>query len=295
MTTPPPPPPPPAPPPPPPPPPAAPAKGSNRTLIVVLCILGGLFLIIGGCVATCTYVVHKKAKEYSMDVKKDPQLATISLIASINPNLQVVSKDAAARKITIKNKKTGETVTLDLNELSSDNMEKAVAQFAKGQKVSPPEQPAAEESEPAAAPATRAETPTEEATATEPAPAPAPKISSGKAAAMAATAKRFPAYVSLYPGGQTTEATLQSFGPATVGAYEFLTSDGPEDVAGYYEKKLTAAGLKIGVNNSGANDNGATAMLFASTADGQGNVTVNAETQAGGKVKVTVAFTSAKK
>src|SRR5262245_56096011 len=44
------------PPPPPPNAPAAPAKASSGTkvLIIVLCILGGLFLLVGGCAIACT-------------------------------------------------------------------------------------------------------------------------------------------------------------------------------------------------------------------------------------------------
>ena len=153
------------------------------------------------------------------------------------------------------------------------------------------EPPVAPTIKPAMTAAAKPAVPVEEA---EPEQAAAPKISAGKAAAMAATTKRFPAYVSPYPSGQTTEATMQSFGPATIGSYEFLTSDAPDAVSSYYEKKFTAAGLTIGANNSGSHDNGATATLVATTADSLGTVTLNAETQSGGKVKVTIGFTSAK-
>jgi hypothetical protein len=282
MTTPPPP-PPSAPPPPPPPPPAAPVKGSNRTLIIVLCILGGLFLIIGGCMATCTYFVHKKATEYSADVKKDPQLATVNMIASVTPNLQVVSKDAAARKITIRNKKTGEVVTLDLNNLSSDNMEKAVQQFAKGQKVSTPAQSDSETSEPAAASAMTEELP---------APAkPAPEsISPARASAFAAALKRFPAFIPAYRGGKTLEASLGEIAGNTMGTYVFTTGDPVETVADFYEKALTDGGFTIASRESGTDENGATTSILAQHTDPQMMVSIAVKIEKG-KTHVDIGFT----
>ena len=284
MTTPPPPPPPAPPPPPPPPPaPAAPAKGSNRTLIIVLCILGGILLVIGGCVTTCAYFVHKKATEYSADVKKDPQLATVNLIASMTPNLQVVSKDAAARKITIRNKKTGEVVTLDLNNLSSDNLEKAVQQFAKGQKVAAPAPSDSEASEPAAAPAMTEEPP---------APAtPVPESTSpARSSAYAAALKKFPAFIPAYRGGKTSEASLGTIAGNTMGTYVFTTSDPVETVADFYEKALTDAGFTIANRESGTDANGATTSLLGQHADPRMMASITVKTEKG-KTHVDIGFT----
>ena len=284
MTTPPPPPPPAPPPPPPPPPsPAAPAKGSNRTLIIVLCILGGILLVIGGCVTTCAYFVHKKATEYSADVKKDPQFATVNMIASLTPNLQVVSKDPEARKITIRNKKTGETVTLDLNDLSADKMEKAMQQFAKGQKVSTPAQSDSEASEPAAAPAM-----------TEEPPAPAKRvpesISPARASAFAAALKKFPAFIPAYRGGKTLEASLGAIAGNTMGTYVFTTGDPVETVADFYEKALTDGGFTIASRESGTDENGATTSILGQHADPQMMASIAVKIEKG-KTHVDIGFT----
>jgi hypothetical protein len=286
-----PPPPPPPPPPAPPPPPPAAAQKNNKTLIIVLCVVGAILLIIGGCVTTCAFVVRKKAMEYSQDAQKNPTYAALSLAASVSPNIQVVSKDPNTGKMTLRNKKTGEVVTINTNDFTPENIGKAFEQVSKGMKpVVESSESKEEPAEPVVAPAVKSPM----APAAEPEEPAAPRISAGKAAAMAATAKRFPAYVSPYPGGQITEATMQNFGAATIGSYEFLTSDAPDAVSSYYEKRFTAAGLTIGANNSGSNDNGATATLFATTTDSRGSVTLNAETQSDGKVKVTIGFTSAK-
>jgi hypothetical protein len=281
MTTPPPPPPPPT--PPPPPPPAAPAKSGNRTLIIVLCILGGLFLIIGGCVATCTYVGYKKAKEYSGDMRKDPQFATVNMIASLTPNLQVVSKDPEARKITIKNKKTGETVTLDLNDLSADKMEKAMQQFAKGQKVTLATKSDSEANEQAAASTKEEE---------QPAPAkPAPEsISPARASANAAVLKKFPSFLPAYRGGKTLEASLQTIAGTTIGNYAFTTGDSVETVADFYEKALADAGFTIVNKDSGTDENGATASVLANHTGPQMMATIAVKIDQG-KTHVDIGFT----
>lgn len=121
-----------APTPPPPVPPAVPAKSGNRTLIIVLCILGGLLLLVGGCVTTCVYYGAKKAGEYAQAAEKNPALATVSLLASLSPEISVVSKDAASGKITLRNTKSGETITLDTHEYTPENIGRVVEEFARG-------------------------------------------------------------------------------------------------------------------------------------------------------------------
>ncbi len=165
--------------------------------------------------------------------------------------------------------------------MTTENWSQALDQVAEGKRPAAAVSPGTEESAPAAETASETES------------TPAPAISAGKAAALAATVKRFPAYVHTYPGGQTTDANLQTFGPATIGSYEFVTDDSPEKVADYYQKELTGAGFTVAARNSGTNDNGATVTMLASSPDSKGNVAVSAEAQPGGKVKTTINFTTA--
>ena len=62
----------------------------------MLCVIGGLLLLIGGCVATCTVVVARKAKAYGADASQHPELTALSLAAAVHPGIEVVSKDKAA-------------------------------------------------------------------------------------------------------------------------------------------------------------------------------------------------------
>jgi hypothetical protein len=247
-------------------------------------------LIIGGCVTTCAYFVHKKAQEYVGDAKQNPQVAAIALAASLNPNLQVVSKNATAGKITIKNKQTGEVVTLDLSAKNLEEMRKTMEQFANGLKVLPPTETKTEAS--GSAPAAAVETPA--AAEEQPAPAKPPekKISSAQAAAQAATMKKFPDFVAVYPGAKTLESNLNSYGENSVGNYTFSTSDEPGTVADYYEKKFTDAGFSILTMQNGSDDNGATATMMANRADPQAMITFTAKIENGG-TSVAIGFTRA--
>ena len=107
-------------------------------MVVVLCIVLGLFLIIGGCVATCTYYVGKKAKTLSAEAQRNPQYAALSAYAYLNPNIQVISKDGAKAQMTLRNKQTGEVVTINADDFSAENITQALQKFAAGQGLPSP-------------------------------------------------------------------------------------------------------------------------------------------------------------
>jgi hypothetical protein len=279
-------------PPPAPPPAPVPAKSGNRTLIIILCVFLGILLLIGGCVATCTYIVARKAKELGREAQRNPAFVSLSLAASLDPDIQVVSKDENSGKITLKNKKTGEVVTIDTTQYTAENIGKAFEKFA-------------EQSQKAAATMSKQMTASDDSNgkssssssnaSSESESAPEPKISAGKAAALAATLKKFPSYVPAYSGGTTTEASQTVMGAGKFSNYVFLTSDKPETVVDFYEKKLTGAGFTALGRNNDSNDNGPTSSAGFAQADSQGTASITAETQEGGRVKVSVVLMEATK
>jgi hypothetical protein len=102
--------------------------------------------------------------------------------------------------------------------------------------------------------------------------------------------KKFPDFVPIYKAGKTLESGLNSFGGNTIGNYTFTTSDEPDVVADFYEKRFTEAGLTVVTKNSGSNDNGVTVTMMANRADPPATVTFSAEVD-GGKTRVVVGFT----
>lgn len=76
-------------------------------IVIVVLVVGSLF------------VVHK-VKEAGFDPAlwaKNPAVAASKMIATLNPDLEVVKVDKDAGTITIRNKKTGEVVTVNLDDL----------------------------------------------------------------------------------------------------------------------------------------------------------------------------------
>jgi len=217
----------------------APSKKSN-TLVIVLCVVFGLLLlIIGSCVGTCVYV-GKKAKDYAKESEKNPKVSTLALAAAIYPGVEVVSKDLDAGTLVLKNKKTGETVKLDANDFSEDRIMELLEKIAQGKGVDVALKPDATKSDSA------------ESVAAEP-------VSEAQAAAQAAILKTFPASFPVYSSGgvQNVEVSQNVSSGVSTAEHAFLTSDAPDQVANFYEKKLKAAGYTLEDSESGSDSNGA--------------------------------------
>jgi len=76
-------------------------------IIAVVVISGGVFL-------------SKKAKEAGIDadlLKKNPALAAAKVAIAANPELELMNVDEDSRKITIRNKKTGEKLKVDFEDI----------------------------------------------------------------------------------------------------------------------------------------------------------------------------------
>jgi hypothetical protein len=265
----------------------APAKSGNRVLIIIVCVVLGFFLLVGGCVAGCVYLAAKKAKEISHMAQKNPVFASLSVAASLNPDVEVLSKDEDSGKITVRNKKTGETVTINSNDFTKDTIGQAMEKMTEGAKAFAASAAAAQKAAQDAAPAPAGNS--ADTTATEPA------ISAGKAEAMAAILRKFPDSTPAYPGATTVEAHQNALGAIKSGTYVFETTDKLDAVLDFYEKKATAAGFTTMGRNGDTNDFGPTATVSLMHADPQGTITVSAESQAGGRVRVTVNITEAGK
>ena len=215
---------------------------------------------------TCTYIVSKKAKQYSAEARRNPAFAAISLAATLNPNVEVVAKDGSTGKITLRNKKTGQVVTFDTTQYTADNAGRAFEAFAARMQAGMPAEPSGMSAGGAA--------------------------SAGQAAALTEAVRHFPAFVSEYPGGEVTNADQQTVGPTLAGNYEFTTADPPGQVADFYQKKLGDAGFRVVTRHDGTNERGATAMMVATSTDARSMVTINIEAGADGRAHANLSFTA---
>jgi len=103
-------------------PPPAPKKGMGPlawigigcgVLALIACI------VIGGLLAAGGWFIKKQADKF----EKNPSLAAAELIVRANPDLEVVSTDQNAGTLTIRNKKTGEVVTMNAKDAENGHIE----------------------------------------------------------------------------------------------------------------------------------------------------------------------------
>jgi nitrate reductase NapE component len=98
---------------------AVPLKRKTSPLVWVLVIILGLFVL--GTVAvvgTGLFIVHK-VRQAGFDpelMKQNPGLAITKMIASANPDVDVLNTDEGAGKITVRDKKTGKVVTMSFDD-----------------------------------------------------------------------------------------------------------------------------------------------------------------------------------
>jgi len=253
---------------------AAPAKSGNKTLIIVLCVLGGLFLLIGGCAVGCTYLVGKKAKEYAAMSEKNPAYATLSVLAAVMPDVEVVSKNPDTGIINLRNKKTGEEVSLDTTQFNERNITEAFERFATGKGL--PANPSASASSASSAPVPSRG---EESSAA---------ITPQRAAALAANVKSFPALLPPYPGATTREAKTSAVAGMQTFEYEAVTKDVPAKVLAFYEKKFASAGLTVAGKSSDTTDHGPALKLSVVSTNPVGTLEVEAAATENGETQVTV-------
>jgi hypothetical protein len=269
-----------------PPPPAspAPAKSGNRVLVIILCVVLGFVLLVGGCVSACVYLTAKKAREYSRTAQKNPVYASLIVAAALLPDVEVVSKDEAAGKITVRNKRTGEIVTINSNDYTKENVDQAIEKMTAGAKAAATTAARAAGDSTASPAGNGPDSENQSAHATG-----EPKVSSAKAEALAEILRKFPDYLPAYPGGTTLEASQNALGGIRSGNYVFLTSDKTGAVVDFYEQKATAAGFAVAGRSGDTNDFGSTASLNLVRTDPPATITVSAEGKAGGRVQVSIA------
>ena len=98
---------------------AAPVQRKTSPLVWVLVIILGLFVLGAiGVVGTGLFLVHK-VRQAGFDpelMKQNPGLAITKMIASANPDVEVLNTDEGAGKITVRDKKTGKVVTMTFDD-----------------------------------------------------------------------------------------------------------------------------------------------------------------------------------
>jgi len=98
---------------------AAPVQRKTSPLVWVLVIILGLFVLGAiGVVGTGLFLVHK-VRQAGFDpelMQRNPGLAISKMVASANPDVDVLNTDEGSGKITVRDRKTGKVVTMTFDD-----------------------------------------------------------------------------------------------------------------------------------------------------------------------------------
>ncbi len=223
----------------------APKKTSPWIFVLIGCagliVFAGLAAMLGG------YFIFHKAKEAGLDadlMKEKPGLAMAKMMASINPNVEVVSVDEDNGKITIRDKKTGKTVTVDMDDvknghirINSENGETATMDVTgKGDKGTV-------------------------------------KVTSSQGTWEVGENMKLdlPGWVPVYPRGTTQGLVKQTSPNGSTQTFMIRTNDSVNDIVKFYSHKLKASGFEV---NTVQDARAGGAMVMASQEATKRNVSV---------------------
>ena len=194
--------------------PGAPAPKKTSPLVWILAGCGGIMIAaLLALLAGGVFVAHKVKQAGA-----HPEMAVAKLIAAANPDVEVVSSDDANGTLTLRNKKTGEEVTMNLAEIKSGKIKfknekgETVSVDAGGEGTSGKFEVHSNEG----------------------------SFTVGQGAG-----KDIPSWVPLYGTVQPQGAWSTRKGDATSGAFSLTTKDGPEKVLDFYAAALQRDGFKV--------------------------------------------------
>ena len=109
------------------PPPTPGTRPSNRKKILmwILLICGFLFILIALIVGGATYYGYTKMKEMGLTpamLGEDPGTAFGKIVEAANEDIEFVSSDKDKGEVTFRNKKTGETITVDIESIKAGKL-----------------------------------------------------------------------------------------------------------------------------------------------------------------------------
>ncbi len=247
----------------------APASGMPGWLKWLLLGCGGLIVFCALVMGGCTWFVMRKAKQSGLDselMKKNPALAATKMAVALNPEVEVVSADDARGTLTIREKKTGKVVTVNMED-------------AKHGKFSFQEE--------GKAPVTL-ETKGDGATGSM-------EIKSAEGTATFGVGGKAPEWIPAYPGA-APQATFASHGDkGEAGSFHFTTKDPLDQVVAWYVAELKKAGLKVTSNAVQQDGKASAGFVGGEEAGGKRRVSVAATLDhAGAGTQVAVTYETKK-
>ncbi len=235
----------------------APKKGTSP-LVWILAGCGGIVVIVLCVILIGGYFVAHKAKGYMDLAKKNPAMAAAKLAVSLNPELEIVSEDDANSTLTIRNKKTGEELTMNAEDIKQGRLK---FKNEKGEEV------------------------TFEGSTEKGKEGFRVKTDKGTLSVGGAESEQPPEWVPSYPDTKVLASSREKGQEGLKGTFSFQTSDAAADVLSLYEKRLKDGGFSVERAGMGSMSN-----LSAKSNDGKRKVSVVVLAVSKGGTNVTVEY-----
>ena len=240
-------------------PPGTPKKKVSPLVWVALGCVG--LIVVGGIItfATGAFLFKRVADKF----EKNPTMAAAELVVKMNPDLELVESDADAGTLTIRDKKTGEVMTVDMKEVEKGNLK-----FKKGDEESTISVGGGGDGQGSLSITGK----------------------DGKATFRAgAGASNLPDWVPIYPNTSPTGSYQASTGEGTSGAFALSTKDSAKEVLDFYGKALDEMGAPVQRQTYSAADTEG-GIVSGGSADEDRKLNVTA-TQHDGETVITVTYT----
>ncbi len=202
----------------------APQKKGTSPLVWILGGCGGVLVLAAIAFAVVTYWGVHKLKGYAESAKKNPAVFAAKLAVAANPDLEVVSSDDEDGTVTIRNKKTGEQITMNAADIKNGRLK---FKDEKGEEV------------------------TFEGSGEKGKEGLRIKSSKGTMAFGDVDAVKMPAWVPGYAGAKVMASTRQKTEDGFTGTYSFQTPDAAATVVARYEGELAGAGFAVEKTGAG--------------------------------------------
>lgn len=226
----------------------APPRRKSKVVVWVLLGCGGLIALALIAMLALGLFIRHKASEFG----GNPGFAAAKMLAAMNPDVEVVRADEASGKITLREKKTGKTITLDFRDIQKGRIS---FEDESGEKVD-----IRTEGEGASGSMTV-------------------KSSEGTMQFGAGALADVPGWVPKFPGARLAGSFTAQGKGGEGGTFQIQCDGSVQKVADFYERAFNAAGMKVSKHTmqsegksmvmlTGTEESGHTVNASVTTGDG---------------------------